>query len=87
MKKLVYVVAIFILAYASIGLSLHFKWKADWQACQELRASRGEFTEPEVFGGVIGLAFDISFWPVYTWANIYNFGTPFPHALCQDRSK
>ena len=79
MKKLIYVMVILILVYTSIGMSLHFKWKSDWHACQELKASKGEFVEPgEVFGGIIGLAFSITNWPIYTWANIYNFGTPFP---------
>ncbi|WP_157042574.1 hypothetical protein [Roseiflexus castenholzii] len=79
MKRLVYAVIILALIYASVGLSLHFKWKSDWKACKELKASKGEFVEPrEVFGGIIGLAFDVSAWPMYTLANIYHFGTPFP---------
>jgi hypothetical protein len=79
MKRLIYALVIFALIYATIGLSLHFKWKIDRKACQELKASQGEFVEPfEVYGGVIGLAFDVTAWPIYTWANIYNFGTPFP---------
>ncbi len=84
MKRLVYVVTILVLIYASIGLSLHFKWKTDWKACQELKLSKGEFVEPEVFGGMIGLAFDVSYWPIYSWANIYHFGTPFPPCSVSD---
>jgi hypothetical protein len=38
---------------------------------------QGEFVEPEVFGGMVGLAFDVAFWPVYGAANIRLDGTPF----------
>ena len=79
MKRLVYAIIILALIYASVGLLLHFKWKSDWKARQELKASKGELVEShEVFDGIIGLAFDVSAWPMYTWANIYHFGTPFP---------
>lgn len=79
MRRLVYAVLILALIYVSVGLSLHFKWKSDWKACQELKTSVEEFVEPqEALGGIIGVAFDVSAWPLYTWANIYHFGTPFP---------
>lgn len=79
MRKLLYALLILALVYASVGLALHLKWKSDQKVCRELRASEGEFVEPfEVYGGLIGLVFDVTAWPVYTWANIYHFGTPFP---------
>lgn len=81
MKKLGYVRVVLVLLYAGIGLLLHVRWKSDRQACLALRASRGEFVEPfEVYDGLPGLVFDVTAWPVYTWANLYHFGTPFP--LC-----
>jgi hypothetical protein len=39
--------------------------------------AQGEFVEPEVFGNVLGLAFDVAYWPVYSAANIRLDGTPF----------
>ncbi|MGB9593900.1 MAG: hypothetical protein ACPL7R_07165 [Anaerolineae bacterium] len=32
--------------------------------------------EPEVFGGGLGLMFDVTFWPVYAYWNTYHFGSP-----------
>ncbi len=66
-----------ILLYLALGLGFHFKWKSALEDCRELRRARGEFVEPEVLGGVIGLFFDVTFWPVYASANIYHDGTPF----------
>lgn len=43
MKRLVYTAIIRALIYASVGLSLHFKWKSDWKACQEWKVSKGAF--------------------------------------------
>lgn len=84
-RKIVYAFMIIALVHVSIGLSLHFKWKSDWNACQELKASRGEFVEPyEIYGGMLGVFFDVSAWPVYSWANIYHFGTPFPPCVLSD---
>ncbi len=63
--------------YLSIGLAFHLKGQRVWASCQAMRAARGEFVEPQVFGGALGLVFDVAFWPVYAWANIYHAGTPF----------
>jgi hypothetical protein len=52
-------------------------WRSALTDCRDARTARGEFVEPEVFGGVIGLAFDVTFWPVYAAANIRLDGTPF----------
>jgi hypothetical protein len=43
--------------------------------------AQGEFAEPEVLGNALGLAFDVTWWPVYAAANIYHDGTPFA-TLC-----
>jgi hypothetical protein len=40
-------------------------------------AARGEFVEPEVFAGPLGLLFTLTNWPVYAWANCYHDGTIF----------
>lgn len=66
-----------LVIYLTIGLAFHFKWESDVSACREARIARGEVVDPEVFGGALGLAFDVAYWPVYAWANIYHFGTPF----------
>ncbi len=71
--------ALLILAslYLGIGLVFHFKWQSALVACREMRRAQEEFVEPEVFGGFIGLIFDVTNWPIYAWANIYHDGTPF----------
>jgi len=71
------VLLVIAILYTSIGLAFHIKWHSALEACREARRARGEFVEPEVFGGVLGLLFDVTYWPVYAWANIYHDGTPF----------
>jgi len=68
---------IFVALYLGIGIAFHFKWQSALAVCQEVRRAQGEFVEPEVLGGVLGLVFDATNWQVYTWANTYHFGTPF----------
>lgn len=65
--------------------TLRLVWPSTWpgsaqDACREARLARGEFVEPEVFPGPLGLFFDVTWWPVYAWANVYHF-TPFRHAV------
>ena len=76
-SRLLLILLVFTLVYLGLGLGFHFKWKSALAACREARMARGEFVEPEVFGSVLGLAFDVTFWPVYSWANIYHDGMPF----------
>ncbi|MGC8838966.1 MAG: hypothetical protein ACP5UM_11175 [Anaerolineae bacterium] len=66
-----------LLVYLGLGLAFHVAWKSAQEACREARLARREFVEPEVFVGVLGLAFDVTWWPVYAWANVYHYGTPF----------
>ena len=68
---------VLIFVYLGIGLGFHCTWKSELAACREARMARGEFVEPEVFWAPLALAFDVTFWPVYAWANIYHDGTPF----------
>lgn len=63
--------------YLSAGVVFHFVWKHELEACRAVRQARGEFVEPEMFGGVIGFVFDVTYWPTYMWANLYHSGTPF----------
>lgn len=56
---------------------LGFDRKATSTLCREARMARGEFVEPAVFWSPLALAFDVPFWPIYAWANIYHDGTPF----------
>ena len=76
-RKILLALLAFVIVYVGIGFVFHFKWKSALAACREMRTARGEFVEPEVFGGVLGLFFDVTNWPVYAWANNYHFGTPF----------
>jgi hypothetical protein len=76
-RKIASVLLIVALIYPGLGLGFHFKWKSVQGACREARMAQGEFVEPEVFGGALGLAFDVTYWPVYAAANVYHDGTPF----------
>jgi hypothetical protein len=76
-RKILIILLALIILYVALGLAFHIKWHSALDACREARRARGEFVEPEVFGGVLGLLFDVTYWPVYAWANIYHDGTPF----------
>jgi hypothetical protein len=76
-SRFLLILLITTLFYLGLGLGFHLAWKSALTACKEAKMARGEFVEPEVFGGILGLAFDVTFWPVYSWANIYHDGTPF----------
>lgn len=67
-----------MILYVSIGLAFHVGGKSVSAACRAAREARGEVVDPEVFGGAMGLVFDVSWWPVYLWANLYHFGRLFP---------
>ena len=76
-RKIFAALLIFVALYMGIGLTFHFKWESALASCREIRRAHGEFVEPEVFGGVLGLVFDMTNWPIYAWANIHHDGTPF----------
>lgn len=76
-SRLLIILLALILIYAALGLGFHVTWQSALASCREARAARGEFVEPEVFWWGISLAFDVAFWPIYVWANIYHDGTPF----------
>jgi hypothetical protein len=69
------------LVYAGIGLGFHVRWKRAQAACRDARIARGEFVEPETFGPVISLVFNVINWPICARANLHHFGTPFA-TLC-----
>lgn len=71
------VILALIVLYMAAGLAFHFKWESALEACREERRAQGEFVEPEVFRGALGLLFDVTYWPAYARANIYYDGTPF----------
>ena len=71
------VLLILAIVYLGMGLGFHFMWRSTLAACREERTAQGEFVEPDVFGNALSLAFDITYWPVYSWANINLDGTPF----------
>lgn len=85
-RKILLVLLVFGVLYLGMGLAFHLKSKSALAACQEMRKARGEFVEPEVFGGVLGLVFDMTNWPVYAWANIYHDGTPFATPCTHSKS-
>lgn len=76
-SRLLLLLLTFSLIYLGLGLGFHFRWKSALEACRETRIRRGEYVEPEVFSAPLALAFDVVFWPVYAWANVYHDGTPF----------
>lgn len=76
-SRLLLVFLAITLVYLAIGLGFHFTWNSALEACREARIARGEVVEPEVFGGAVGLAFDVTSWPFYVRANIYHWNTPF----------
>jgi len=76
-RKISITLAFFVVLYLGIGLAFHMKWKSELATCREIRRAQGEFVEPEVFGGILGLVFDVTNWPIYSWANIYHDGTLF----------
>ena len=77
MRKVVSILLILVLVYVALGLAFHVAWKSALAACEEARIARGEFVEPEVFGNALGLAFDVTYWPIYVAANLRLDGTPF----------
>jgi hypothetical protein len=76
-RKILLALLLFVFLYLGAGFLFHLKWQSDLAACREMRRAQGEFVEPEVFGGFMGLIFDVTNWPIYAWANIYHYGTPF----------
>lgn len=76
-SKLLLILAVFLFVYLMVGLAVHLKWQADLEACQQARLAAGQFVEPEVFWWPLALAFDVTNWLAYAWANIYHYRTPF----------
>lgn len=76
-SSLVLVLLALTLVYVAIGLGYHFMWEDALGDCREEKMARGEFVEPEVFGNILGMAFDAIYWPVYVQANMVHDGTPF----------
>lgn len=76
MARALRILLAFVLLYIALGTAFHCAWKGAQVACRQARAARGEFVEPEVFGGIVGWAFVVAYWPVYIWANMYHTGTP-----------
>jgi hypothetical protein len=77
LRKIAYILLFTALVYLGLGFGFHIKWNSALDACREARMAQGEFVDPEVFGNALGALFDVTYWPVYSWANIYHFGTPF----------
>ncbi len=71
------IILLVIVIYLVLGLGFHLKWHSALAACRQARMARGEFVEPEVFWAPLALLFDLTYWPVYAWANWHHDGTPF----------
>ena len=85
-RKVVSIVLILAFVYVGIGVGFHIRWKRAQTVCRETRIARGEFVEPETFGPVISLVFDVINWPIYAWANLHHFGDPFSIPCTRDVS-
>ncbi len=85
-RKILAILALFVFLYLGIGAVFHFKWISAQTACREMRRAQGEFVEPEVFGGALGLFFNMINWPIYGWANIHHDGTPFSTPCTHSRN-
>ncbi|MEN8171930.1 MAG: hypothetical protein ABFS03_03530 [Chloroflexota bacterium] len=77
LRKSFIILLVLIFVYLGVGLGFHFKWQGELDACRERQIAQGQFVEPEVFGGMIGLLFDVTSWPWYVRANILHWGTAF----------
>lgn len=86
LRKIRICASILICLYLGLGLAFHLKWKSALEACREMRRAQGEFVEPEILGGVLGLALDVTNWPVYARATVYHDGTPFATPCTHRRS-
>ncbi len=76
-QKLLLILLFSLCSYLVVGLGFHLKWKSELAACWQARASSGELPDSEVFSWPLALVFDVTWWPVYAWANTYHFGDPF----------
>ncbi len=76
-SRLLRIILALVLLYLALGLGFHFVWKTELAACRDARMARGEYVEPEVFWAPLAPTLDVTFWPVYAWANIRHDGTPF----------
>ena len=76
-SALLRILLVLVLVYVGLGLGFHLLWERELAACREEREARGEFVEPPVFWAPLRLAFDVTYWPAYAWANIHHDGTPF----------
>lgn len=74
---IVIVFSVILIVYFALGIGFHFKWSNDLANCNKILKEQGEFVEPEIFRTPIGFVFNVSFWPVYSIANVYHDGTPF----------
>ncbi len=85
-RKFLAVPALLMILYLGIGVVFHIKWQSAQAACREMRRAQGGFVKPEVFGGALGLFFDMTNWPIYVWANVLHDGTPFSTPCTHSRN-
>lgn len=76
-RKIVILLVLIIVVYSSLGLAFHLRWSDELTECSKALREQGEFVEPEIHSTVVGLIFDVVFWPIYSAANVYHDGTPF----------
>jgi len=64
-----------------IGPAFHARWQRTLRVCRRAQSVEEAFVEPE-WSPLLTAAVDITFWPVYAWANGYHNGRVF--ATCPE---
>lgn len=81
--KIWHLLLVVLVIYIGLGLVFHLGWEAAQAECRHVQASRGVFVEPPAFTWPLRLVFDLTYWPIYAWANLYHdgvlFATPCTH--------
>lgn len=77
-RRLMVLTAVLMWVWAGLGHNVVMS------ACYESRHSIGQ--EPEVFGGVVGVVFDVIFWPLATLGNVADPPDCRPKPLIVSRS-
>ncbi len=76
-RFLALILVVLVVLYVGIGLVFHDRWQQALTVCRQDRVAKGAFVEPE-WSPLVTVFFDVTFWPVYAWANWHNHGRVFP---------
>ncbi|MCX8025176.1 MAG: hypothetical protein N3A60_08240 [Thermanaerothrix sp.] len=75
--KIWHLLILVVAIYIGMGLVFHLGWETAQAQCRQIQASRGASVEPPVFAWPLRLVFNLTYWPVYAWANSYHDGVLF----------